>query len=54
MTDDRKLPKSTAWKPPSADDLKLREIILGIADEEKPEAIRILRRIIEETRANEE
>ena len=54
MKDNPKPSKSTAWKPPSADDLKLREIIRGIADEEKPEAIRILKRIIEETRANEE
>ena len=54
MKDNPKPPKSTAWKPPSADDLKLREIILSIADEDKPEAIRILRRIVEETRANEE
>ncbi len=41
-------------KPPSADDLKLKKIILGLADEEKPEALRILKRIIEETPANEE
>ena len=51
MTDNR---KSAVPKSPSADDLKLREIIRGIADDEKPEAIRILRRIVEETRANEE
>ena len=51
MTDDQ---KSAVPKSPSADDLKLREIIRGIADEDKPEAIRIIKRIIEETRANEE
>ena len=51
MTDDQ---KSAVPKSPSADDLKLKEIIRGLADEEQPEAIRILKRIIAEQSANEE
>ena len=54
MTDDQKLSPSTVPEPPTEVDLKLKQIIRGLADEAKPEAIRILRRIIEETRANEE
>ena len=51
MTDDQ---KSAVPEPPTEVDLRLKEIIRGLSDDEKPEAIRILKRIIEETRANEE
>ncbi len=45
MTDDQKLPKSAVPKSPTEVDLKLKEIIRGLADEAKPEAIRILKRL---------
>ena len=54
MTDDQKLPKSAVPKSPTEVGLKIKEIILGLTDEEKPEALRILKRIIEEQSANEE
>ena len=48
MTEDQ---KSAVPKSPSADDLKLREIIRGIADDEKPEAIRLLERLVGESQS---
>ena len=48
MKDDQ---KSAVPKPPSADDLKLKEIIRNLADEAKPEAIRFLKRLVREVRS---
>ena len=48
MTDNQ---KSAVPESPAEVDLKLKELIRGLADEAKPEAIRIIKRIIEETRS---
>ena len=51
MTEDQKLPESAVPKSPAEVDLKLKELIRGLADEEKPKAIRILKRLAREARS---
>ena len=48
MTDDQ---KSAVPKSPAEVDLRLKELIRGLADEAKPEAIRFLKRLVREARS---